>query len=146
MTVRLGHWAGWDIARGIAILPDSTPGSVAGYTMDGWGGVHEFGGALPINNFQWWPGWDIGRGLALTPNATKTSPAGWTLDGWGGLHPFGSAPVISNYTYWSGWDIARGVVSWTGGNGGWTMDGWGGSMPSATPRLSPRTNGGPGGT
>jgi len=107
------------------ILPDSTPTSVAGYTLDGYGGVHGFGGAPPVTNNSYF-GWDIARGITLSPAASKSNPAGWTVDGYGGVHPFGTAPAYSNYARW-GWDIARGIVTWTGsGTGGWVLEGFGG--------------------
>jgi hypothetical protein len=40
------------------------PGSsTAGYTLDGWGGLHPFGPAPAIVNKGYWPGWDIGVGV-----------------------------------------------------------------------------------
>ncbi|MEA2645082.1 MAG: hypothetical protein QOE92_165, partial [Chloroflexota bacterium] len=54
-----GYWPGWDIARGIAVCP----GGTAGYTLDGWGGVHAFGVAAPVadGGHAYWQGWDIAR-------------------------------------------------------------------------------------
>lgn len=114
------------------------PDRVAGYTLDGYGGVHAFGGATPINNEASWPGWDIARGITLSPNASKTNPAGWTLDGFGGVHPFGTGAAIPNFADW-GWDIARGIVAWTGsGNGGWVLEGFGGIHPFGNaPAVAP---------
>jgi len=131
--------SGSGVARGIVILPDSTPGSVAGYTLDGYGGIHPFGGALGISSFAYWLGWDIARGITLSPNASKTNPAGWTLDGYGGVHQFGGAPAITNFAYWNGWDIARGIISWTGsGKGGWVLEGYGGIHPFGdAPSIAP---------
>ncbi len=37
--------------------------SAPGYTLDGWGGVHPFGGAPSVVVTGYWPGWDIVRGL-----------------------------------------------------------------------------------
>jgi hypothetical protein len=38
------------------------PGSAsAGYTLDGWGGLHPFGGAPPIVSQSYWPGRDIAK-------------------------------------------------------------------------------------
>ncbi|HEX4776138.1 MAG TPA: S8 family peptidase, partial [Acidimicrobiia bacterium] len=33
------YWGGWNIARGIAVLPSGA----GGYVLDGWGGLHAFG-------------------------------------------------------------------------------------------------------
>jgi len=55
-----GYWPGWDIARGLWLLPGSAS---AGYTLDGWGGLHPFGGAPAINGAAYWPGWDIARAV-----------------------------------------------------------------------------------
>ena len=54
------YWIGWDIARGIWMLPGSAS---AGYTLDGWGGLHPFGGAPAIKSSAYWPGWDIAKGV-----------------------------------------------------------------------------------
>ena len=55
-----GYWRGWDIARGLWLLPGSAG---AGYTLDGWGGLHPFGGAPPIANSPYWSGHDIARNV-----------------------------------------------------------------------------------
>jgi hypothetical protein len=52
------YWPGWDIARGLWIVPGS---SSDGYTLDGWGGPHGFGNAPAIQSFTYWPGWDIAK-------------------------------------------------------------------------------------
>ena len=57
------YWLGWDIARGVALLPNGT----GGYVLDGWGGLHTFkmgnGGQGPgpptVHGAPYWPGWDI---------------------------------------------------------------------------------------
>ncbi len=125
-----GYWQGCDIARGVVLAPWATASSPAGYVLDGWGGIHPFGGAPAVGGNAYWPGWDIARGIVLLPDSTPTSVGGYTLDGWGGIHPFGGAPTVGAYAYWQGWDIARAMVMWTGAGtgapGGWTLDGWGG--------------------
>ncbi len=114
------NW-GWPIARGI--VARSAGG---GYVLDGWGGVHAFGGApaLPYNGY--WVGWDIARGIALNPDGK----GGYVLDGFGGLHRFGNAAPVTASAYWSGSDIARGVVlapdSTATHPKGYTLDGFGG--------------------
>ena len=53
------YW-GWDIARGMWMLPGS---ATAGYTLDGFGGIHPFGGAPAVTNFPYWAGWDIAKSV-----------------------------------------------------------------------------------
>jgi len=48
------YW-GWDIARSIWFLPGS---ATAGYTLDGYGAPHPFGGAPAITSYSYWGGWD----------------------------------------------------------------------------------------
>lgn len=130
------NW-GWDIGRSFASFPDGT----GGYVLDGWGGLHQFGTATPMQAPAYWPGWDIARSVALAPWSSASSPAGWVLDGWGGIHPFGGAPAITNATYWGGWDIARQLVvepdSTPTRIAGYTLDGWGGLHPfGVAPRVT----------
>ena len=121
-----GYWVGWDIARGVVLLPSSTKAAPAGYVLDGWGGVHPFGSAPSVAVEGYFYGWDIANGLALDPDG----PGGYVLDGWGGLHPFGGAPRSSSTIYWYGWDIARGVALIKGaGTAGYVFDGFGGVSP-----------------
>lgn len=149
-------WGAWNILRDIhlAALPaGTTPTSAAqpvsagalnayrttyrppgGVSLDGWGGLHPFGG-WPLNTAGagYWYGWDIARSLLLR----EDGGGGWTLDGFGGIHPFGGAPAAaSDASYWSGWDIARDVVITShdahgnlDGREGYTLDAWGGVHP-----------------
>ena len=115
-------WPGWNIARGMALTPDGK----GGYVLDGWGGVHPFGTAQPVNG-NFWPGWDIARGIALRADGKS----GYVLDAWGGLHPFGvpgdTPPPVTGLTgYWPGWDIARSVVLRSDGVSGYVLDALGG--------------------
>jgi hypothetical protein len=116
-------WPGWVNARAIV-----TDGGSGGWTLDGWGGLHPFGGTARIGNEAYWQGWDIARGAVRIP----VPNSGYTLDGWGGVHPFGSAPPITFSGYWQGWDIARGITVRSDGLGGWVLDGWGGLHPFGT--------------
>jgi aldose sugar dehydrogenase len=120
------YWPGWDIARDVAFLTQTS-----GYVLDGWGGIHPFGGAPAVGGAGYWPGWDIARDVALLPNGQ----GGFVLDGWGGLHPFGigAAPPpspTSSTPHWPGWSIARGLAivgaADTPGTGGYLVDGFGG--------------------
>ena len=55
------YWPGWDIARGVIFLPGSAS---AGYTLDGYGGLHAFGGAAEVTNHPYWSGTPVG--VAIT--------------------------------------------------------------------------------
>lgn len=109
------YWQGWDIARGIAVLPNGT----GGYVLDGWGGLHAFkignGGNGPAppatDGAPYWQGWDIARAVVILPDGT----GGYTLDAFGGLHPFSignnqPAFMVNDAPYWSNWGIARGAA------------------------------------
>jgi len=112
-------------------------GPRGGVTLDGFGGVHPFGG-LPLNTAgaPYWPNWDIARAVALLPDAS----GGWVLDGWGGVHPFGAAPGLTGTPYWGGWDLARGLVVDRGGHSGYVLDAWGAVHPFGG---APALNGAP---
>jgi Glycosyl hydrolases family 18 len=101
------YWAGWAIARDVALMPGSTAASVAGVTLDGWGGVHPFGAAGAVTAMAYWPHWDIARAVRLSPRSTIDHPRGWVLDGFGGIHPFGGEIPVTAGSYWPAWDIAR---------------------------------------
>lgn len=62
LTVPAGapYWSQWDIARGLTLKPDGA----SGYVVDGFGGVHSFGGAVPLGVYSYWHGWDIVRAIA----------------------------------------------------------------------------------
>ncbi len=94
-------WPGWRIARGIAV---SEAGK--GYILDGFGGLHPFGGAPALAGLPYF-GWDIARGIVTTPDGG----GGYTIDGFGGVHRFGSAPAIAAppNAYWPGRDIGKGI-------------------------------------
>jgi L,D-transpeptidase catalytic domain len=123
------YWPGFDIARAVVVLP----GGTGGWTLDGWGGIHNWGSAPPITTPAYWLGWDIARALVVLPD----NRSGYLLDGYGGLHAFGPhAPAYSPPSYTPGIDISRGVevVANAAGvaTGGWTLDGSGGLHPFGT--------------
>ena len=127
------YWSGWDIARDVVLLPTSTAAKPQGYTLDGFGGVHQFGGA-PVVRATAYFGVDIARRLVLLGDGT----GGYVIDNYGGLHAFavGSNPMppaITNNAVWSGWNIARDVALLPGSTaanvGGVTLDGFGGPHP-----------------
>ncbi|MEA2646863.1 MAG: hypothetical protein QOE92_1946 [Chloroflexota bacterium] len=100
------YWPGWDIARSVALVPNTH----IGYVLDGWGGLHAFAPsgivlpkAIADASHAYWGGWDIARSVT-----TWTAGAGgWVMDGWGGFHAFGGAPTPGGSAYWAGWDIAK---------------------------------------
>jgi uncharacterized protein YvpB len=130
-----------------APLPAQAAAAAGGATLDGYGGLHPFGGlSLNLAGAPYWGGWSIARAAALRQDGS----GGWELDGYGGIHAFGSAPVIQTPAYW-GWDIARAfVVTSKDANGvldgrqGYLMDGygglhpWGGAPALAAPYFSGR--------
>jgi hypothetical protein len=112
------------------VWQQSTSGP-GGYQLDGYGGVHPFGSAIPAVTTGSWPGWNIARGIARNPSHNS----GYVLDGYGGLHPWAGSGVAmpdapAGGPYWGGWDIARAVQllpnSYTSG---YVLDGWGGLHP-----------------
>ncbi len=118
------YWPGWDIVRGVAVLPGNR-----GLVVDAYGGTHGFsfgespGATPPTHGTPYWPGWDIVRGVVVLPDGT----GGYELDGFGGLHPFsigsGATPAVpAGVPYWSGLDIARGVALMPDGVGGYEVD------------------------
>lgn len=148
-------WGSWNILRDIhlsAVPGGTAPTSAAqpvsaaalgayrdtyrppgGATLDGYGGLHAFGGwPLFAAGAPYWPGWDIAEALVPLPQGG----GGWTLDGLGGIHAFGWAPSVTGEPYWQGWDIARALVITSrdahgnlDGRQGYVLDGWGGVHP-----------------
>ena len=142
-------WNRWDILRDIVLVnptnptPSAQPVSAAamadyqtraqprgGAVLDGWGGLHPFGGfLLDAEGAPWWPGWDIARAVSLRADGS----GGWTLDGFGGIHAFGAAPFITTPVFWQSWDVARAFVvtsrdsdGLADGRQGYLLDGFGG--------------------
>ncbi|MBV8528085.1 MAG: PQQ-binding-like beta-propeller repeat protein [Candidatus Dormibacteraeota bacterium] len=123
----------WEIARGLAVLPNHT----GGYVVDGWGGVHAFGAAPALGqNGNYWLGWDIVRGIAIDGNG-----GGYLLDALGGVHNLGTAPAVEVTGYWSNWEIAVGLVLRSDGHSGWVLDGLGGLHGFGTAGDVPTTQG-----
>ena len=80
-------WNGWDIARGIVLLPSGK----GGYVLDGWGGIHGFGigsDPLPPAIHSFYPRVDVISGVTITgPSASPVVVT--TIDSHGGLHASG---------------------------------------------------------
>lgn len=102
-----------------AVVPDG------GYVLDGFGGLHPFGGAPAVAPGSYWQGWDIARAVVTRPDGRS----GYVVDGWGGLHAFGGAPRVAPTGYWRSWDIVRGLALRPDGRSGYVLDGWGALHP-----------------
>jgi hypothetical protein len=130
------YWNDWDIARGVALLPDES----GGYVLDGFGGLHTFASTgsapQPVVTGPYW-GWDIARGVALLPNGT----GGYVVDGHGGIHRFrvkgpNLPPPVTGTGWWPGQDIVRGITLLPNGNG-YVLDAYGGMHPFAVTGSGP---------
>jgi len=118
---------GFDIARGVTLLPKTTTSIPGGFVLDGYGGMHPFGSApSSTNNYgtPYWPNWDIARSVTSWTHATTSWTylptdyvGGWVLDGYGGLHYYQSAPTVGSNVYWQNWDIARSDTGSQSGSG-----------------------------
>ena len=86
-----------------AAAPVVVPAAVhGGAVLDGFGGVHPFGGlALDTSGATYWRGWDIARSLVVRADGG----GGWVLDGWGGIHAFGAAPALASPHAVAGLDV-----------------------------------------
>ena len=123
------YWQGWNIARDVVLLPSSTATQAQGYTLDGFGGVHAFGGAPPPRMTAYWNS-DVARRLSLLSDGS----GGYVLDAFGGVHPFAvgtnAMPAAEAPPTWPGWPIARDLamvpLSNSAGPAGLTLDGFGG--------------------
>src|SRR5256714_4650741 len=115
------YWPGWRIARAAALLADAS----GGCTLDGYGGLHQFGSA-PAPTGAAYFGWDIAKDVVLLPGSSASHAAGYGLDGWGGLPQFGGAPAVNGAAYWAGWSIAKRVRLLPDGSGGLGLHRWGG--------------------
>jgi hypothetical protein len=102
------YWPNWDIARDFDLFSNSTATTAAGFTLDGYGGIHAFGFAVngPIGTTGYWPGTDIGRSVRLDPTSTAANPFGWTMEGWGGFSAMNGGKDLPPGAAWKGWDIA----------------------------------------
>ncbi|HZU76857.1 MAG TPA: CHAP domain-containing protein, partial [Dehalococcoidia bacterium] len=110
-VVQQWQWPGWNIVRGVVLLPGSTASHFGGYELDGWGGIHPFGSAgdvpPPVTDNPYWFSWDVARGIALLPGS---STAGYVVDAFGGMHPFGGAPAVDSGGYTPGMYLTHGIT------------------------------------
>lgn len=92
-----------DVEHGMAVDVIFNPlDPTSGYTLDRWGGVHDFGNARPLAASGYWPGQDVARRIVITDWSV---PKGYVMDLDGGMHPLGGAPRIQGSPYWRGGKI-----------------------------------------
>jgi hypothetical protein len=108
-----------------------------GYVLDGWGGVHAFGGAPPLRAAAYHTGSDTARGLTLQ----RDGRGGYVVDRNGRLTPYGSpASLPACALIAPGSAPTRGVwmdPAWPSSAlfTGATVDGWGGIHALCGSRL-----------
>jgi uncharacterized protein YvpB len=66
-----------------------------GYVMDGWGGLHPWGGAPALGGTPYTPYSDVARGLEIHYGANGVPDGGWEMDRNGKLTAFGAAPTLT---------------------------------------------------
>jgi hypothetical protein len=105
------YWSGWNIAHDFDLFSNSTPSTAAGFTLDGFGGVHKFGFAPngPVGAGGYWPGSRIARSIRLNPTSSTATPFGWTMEARGGFHAFDGGQSLPQAAYWNS-DIAVELV------------------------------------
>lgn len=105
------YWPSWSIAQDFDLFSNSTPTTVAGFTLDGFGGVHTFGFVAngPVGPGGYWPGWQIARSIRLNPTSSTATPFGWTMEGRGGFHSFDGGQSVPQAAYWNA-DLAVELV------------------------------------
>jgi hypothetical protein len=105
------YWQGWDIAKAIVLdLESGCSSGGCGYTLDGYGGLTQWGQAPAINpQPAYHNGWDIARAVVISTFTPCCS--GYTVDGFGGFSGFGAnAPAIYQPPYYPGFDVIRGLT------------------------------------
>jgi len=60
-----GYWGNWDIARAVTLSPTSTAAAPQGWVLDGYGGIHPFGGAPHVAAGAYWPNSDLAVNLLV---------------------------------------------------------------------------------
>jgi uncharacterized protein YvpB len=101
------YWPRWDIARALVVtshdahgdlgaaLGESSP-AIQGYVLDGFGGVHPFGGAPALPQSAYWGGWDVAAGIDVHLDGSGAPDGLAVLDDFGGLHYAGGYPNVAN--------------------------------------------------
>jgi len=98
-----------DVEHGMAVDVILNPADpTSGYTLDRWGGIHQFGKARGAKGTGWWPQQDVARRIVVTD---WVKALGYVMDLDGGMHPFGPAdksaalPPALPTAYWPGGKI-----------------------------------------
>lgn len=126
------YWNGWDIARGVVLMPGPRP--AGGFILDAWGGLHWFsiGSPTPAPQITETAGtYDPSQSLARGVFLDRDGAGGYIVDGHGGMHPFAinqsrmPSDTIGGAASWPGWDIARGAAQ-AESSDGFLLDGFGG--------------------
>jgi PKD domain. len=122
------YWNGWDIARGVALLPNRK----GGYVVDAYGGIHPFAtgaNAMPaaLLGTPYWNGQDMARGITIASDGR----GGYVVDRTGALRPFTigagrTAPLSGNGVFAATTVAVQGVALIDDGTDGFTVDGTGG--------------------
>ena len=111
------------------------PDKTSGYLLDGYGGIHPFGGAPAFANTPYWAGFDIARGLEIVSDGAGVPTGGWVLDGWGGIHPFGTGAAAYAAPYYAGYDLWQRLHAVEGGL--WLVGRFGILEPLGAPAAAP---------
>jgi len=129
------YWAGADLARDFAFLPNGT----GGYVLDAHGHLYPFAvgaNAMPpaVHGNPTWPTKDIARKVVILPGGA----GGYVLDSSGVVNPFqigsGAMPAKPVLTkHWPGIDFARDIVLIPGARSGYVLNGYGGLYPFTAP-------------
>lgn len=82
------YWPGWDIATGVALQHNGH----GGYVLDGWGGLHAFGGAPALKPSKYVPGSVVAHNLALAGD----DAGGVVVNTHAKTYPF---PLLTTTTY-----------------------------------------------
>jgi hypothetical protein len=125
-TSASGYWPGWDIARDIALDPTDPS---RGWVLEGFGGLHPFGGAGVPKVLGYHSGVDSARSVTVAANGRS----GYVIDADGSLLPWalpGEPMAPNRYTATTEIPAQREVV-FSGGNlaVGFAMTGYGAIVP-----------------
>jgi len=110
--LNFGYFKGFNIARDFQLLPGATASAAAGFTLDGYGGLHPTStsaGNRPVASADrpYW-GFDIARAFRFAPNSSGSNAQGWIMDGQGGIHEVGDSPQLAPFAYYPS-DISKGM-------------------------------------
>ena len=115
---------------------DGFPDGRQGYLLDGFGGLHQWGGAPVLAGLPYTPNQDIWRGAEIHFDASGVPDGGWEMDRTGRVVAFGAAPALSVSLPTAPIHQQLHLV----GSGGYVVDKWGIVTAFGT-GLSPNWNG-----